>query len=153
MTFTKLLLRSEWSSSSYGQRTQPSPVGRLRYPRATVHVFYARICALFLTQHLLHMPLFHRCVCRTGKTTPDGRMCVNETNFIVFAQGALIRFSAIRPGDRLALPKTIESLTSVVGLDFDFESQRLFYAVNQQNKSIMSVFLNGTDVRTVAPGA
>lgn len=68
-----------------------------------------------------------RCECATGKLSSDGRRCESVNEFIVFSTRTEIRAINLDPQSTAVPFKPLINLTNVVGLDFDYKDNKMFY--------------------------
>lgn len=71
--------------------------------------------------------LSFKCDCATGKLSADGRKCDTENEFVVFSTRTEIRAIEMNPKSTGSPFKPISNLTNVVGLDFDYADNKLFF--------------------------
>lgn len=71
--------------------------------------------------------LSFKCDCSTGKLASDGRRCDTENEYIVFATRTEIRAIELDPKSTNVPFKPVVNLTNVVGLDFDYADNKLFF--------------------------
>ena len=68
-----------------------------------------------------------KCDCSTGKLSSDGRRCEFENEYVVFSTRTEIRAIELNPKSTGVPFKPVTNLTNVVGLDFDFADNKLFF--------------------------
>lgn len=71
--------------------------------------------------------LSFKCDCSSGKLGIDGRKCETENEFIVFSTRTEVRAIELNPKSTNVPFKPVTNLTNVVGLDFDFADNKLFF--------------------------
>ena len=71
--------------------------------------------------------LSFKCDCATGKLSADGRKCETENEFVVFSTRTEIRAIELNPKSTGVPFKPVANLTNVVGLDFDYADNKLFF--------------------------
>lgn len=71
--------------------------------------------------------LNYRCECATGKLAADGRRCELVNEFIVFSTRTEIRAVNLDPRSTAVPFKPLVNLTNVVGLDFDYADNKMFF--------------------------
>lgn len=74
----------------------------------------------------LQKPSF-RCDCSTGKLGIDGRKCEIVNEFVVFATRTEIRGVNLDPRSTGVPFPSVSNLTNVVGIDFDYADNKLFF--------------------------
>lgn len=93
-----------------------------------------------------------RCECATGKLSADGRKCDLVKEFVVFSTRTEIRGINLDPRSTGVPFKTLGNLTNVVGLDFDYADNKLFFTqIRPWSKIAWTVADNptATDVKTI----
>ena len=71
--------------------------------------------------------LSFKCDCAVGKLAADGRKCDTENEFVVFSTRTEIRAIELNPKSTGTPFKPVTNLTNVVGLDFDYADNKLFF--------------------------
>lgn len=68
-----------------------------------------------------------RCECASGKLSADGRKCETVNEYVVFSTRTEIRAINLDPRSTGVPFKPVVNLTNVVGLDFDYADNKLFF--------------------------
>ncbi len=93
-----------------------------------------------------------RCVCTNGQLTDDKKTCKPVSSFLFFAKRNEIITLHLEKSSALAPPhKPIKAFSNVIGVDFHFATQRIFYSDIFTNQ-IGMIFLNGTGQVVLASG-
>ena len=83
----------------------------------------------------------------------DGKNCVKQTAFLIVSGSRKIEFLSASPLSKPPLLQPItRSMRNLVALDYDFESQLIYFAVSSRRSAIKTVYLNGTGLRRVISG-
>ncbi|XP_055683188.1 low-density lipoprotein receptor-related protein 2 [Lutzomyia longipalpis] len=93
-----------------------------------------------------------RCECATGKLSADGRKCDLVKEFVVFSTRTEIRGINLDPRSTGVPFKTLGNLTNVVGLDFDYADNKLFFTQIRPWSKIASTVADNptaTEVKTI----
>lgn len=104
-----------------------------------------------------------RCDCATGKLAADGRKCEIVDEYLVFSTRTEIRAVELNPKSTGVPFKPVVNLTNVVGLDFDYADNKLFFtqirpwakiastkADNPNNADISTIISRGINPEGVA---
>eukprot|EP00794_Sanderia_malayensis_P017393 gene17393-19134_t len=85
-----------------------------------------------------------RCICTNGKLDKDMKSCIPVSDFLFFAKRNEIITLGLEKSGTLAPPhKPIKAFSNVIGVDFHYKTQRIFYSDIFTNQ-IGMIFLNGT---------
>ena len=68
-----------------------------------------------------------KCNCATGKLAPDGRKCDFANEYLVFSTRTEIRAIYLDPRSTNVPFSPVGNLTNVVGIDFDYNDQKLLF--------------------------
>lgn len=68
-----------------------------------------------------------KCECATGKISSDGRKCEIVNEYVVFSTRTEIRAVDLDPKSTRVPFAPITNLTNVVGIDFDYQDDKLFF--------------------------
>lgn len=104
-----------------------------------------------------------KCDCAVGKLASDGRKCETENEYVVFSTRTEIRGIELDPKSTNIPFSPIANLTNVVGLDFDYGDNKLFFtqirpwakigwltADNPDNNNINTIINKGINPEGVA---
>lgn len=94
----------------------------------------------------------YRCDCATGVLAEDTRSCETSKEFLVFTTRTEIRSLSIVPSSNVMPFKTVEGLTNVVGIDFDYKDKEMvFTQIRPDTKiaKISSVSPSADDITTI----
>lgn len=80
-----------------------------------------------------------RCACATGVLAADTRSCENSKEFLIFTTRTEIRSLSISPKSNTLPFGTVEGLTNVVGIDFDYKNKQLVYTQIRPDTKIAKV--------------
>lgn len=69
----------------------------------------------------------YKCDCATGELGPDGKQCKFVDEYLVFTTRTEIRAISLNPKITNVPFNPIGNLTNVVGIDFDYKDQKLFF--------------------------
>lgn len=105
---------------------------------------------IYIQIYIAHF--IHSCVCTNGYLDKDGKSCKPVNSFAFFAKRNEILTLHLNKFDVLTPPyKAIKEFSNVIGIDFDFKTERIFFS-DISNNVIGMVYLNGTDKRILASG-
>ncbi|XP_075155675.1 low-density lipoprotein receptor-related protein megalin [Haematobia irritans] len=86
-----------------------------------------QLCFSFPVDNANPSALNYRCECATGKLAADNRKCETVNEYLVFATRTEIRAVNLDPRSTQIPFTPMTNLTNVVGLDFDFHDNHMFY--------------------------
>ncbi|KAK6165881.1 hypothetical protein SNE40_022703 [Patella caerulea] len=95
------------------------------------------------------------CVCSYGKLTEDGKHCEEFTDFLMFSEvtaiGSAHMSNDTDPNPPYKLLTNGTNMKNVIGLAYDYSSQRIYYS-DIQRGDIQTIFFNGTGHKVVMSG-
>ena len=95
------------------------------------------------SRHFTNTFTSYRCVCTNGELDVDKRSCNPVSNFLFFAKRNEIITLHLDQSKGAAPHQPIKAFSNVIGIDFHYDTQRIFYSDIFTNQ-IGMIFLNGT---------
>ncbi|KAF5276464.1 hypothetical protein FQA39_LY06533 [Lamprigera yunnana] len=129
-----------------------------------------QLCFSFPTYTAVSLPqigdgnkLGYSCGCALGHLAPDGRKCEFINEYLVFSTRTEVRFINLDPKSTNVPFSPIVNLTNVVGIDFDYGDQKLFFtqirpwariawmsSTNPNNNEITNIINRGINPEGIA---